>query len=134
MNVLRLPEQMRHDIFQHAKDEYPRECCGLIAGKEGKLVHLFRLTNVEAGNRLYRIDDDELYSVTRSLDQRDEDIAVIYHSHPVTPAYPSKTDVELAFWSEAVYIICSLEDFENPYLRAFRIVDESIDEVEIDII
>lgn len=133
MMNLRLPATMREEIIAHAKSELPRECCGLIAGKDGEATRLYRLTNVEAGNRLYRIDDDELYGVIRELDDREEDILVIYHSHPVTEAYPSRTDVDLAFYPDAFYLICSLQDPEHPSLRAFRIVDEQITEVPLTI-
>lgn len=133
MMNLRLPATMREEIIAHAKSELPRECCGLIAGKDGEATRLYRLTNVEAGNRLYRIDDDELYGVIRELDDREEDILVIYHSHPVTEAYPSRTDVDLAFYPDAFYLICSLQDPERPSLRSFRIVDEQITEVPLTI-
>lgn len=133
MMNLRLPATMREEIIAHAESELPRECCGLIAGKDGEATRLYRLTNVEAGNRLYRIDDDELYGVIRELDDREEDILVIYHSHPVTEAYPSRTDVNLAFYPDAFYLICSLQDPERPSLRSFRIVDEQITEVPLTI-
>jgi proteasome lid subunit RPN8/RPN11 len=122
---------MRGEIVAHARAEAPRECCGLIAGQDGRPTRLYRLTNVETGNRLYRIDDDELYRVTRELDERGWDVMAIYHSHPVTPAYPSTTDVSLAFWPDAFYVICSLANPDAPDVRAFRIVDEQISEAEL---
>ena len=79
----------------------------------------------------YRIDDAELYALYREIEAREEEILAIYHSHPATPAYPSATDVALAFWPDANYVICSLADPERPVLRAFRIVDEQISEVAI---
>jgi [CysO sulfur-carrier protein]-S-L-cysteine hydrolase len=125
---------MRDEIVRHARDEFPRECCGLIAGKDGTPTRLYRMTNVEEGNRLYRVDDDELYQLTKELYDRDEVEFAIYHSHPSSPAYPSKTDVELAFWQDAYYLICSLEEPDSPYLRAFRIVDSQISEAEIEVV
>ena len=59
------------------------------------------------------------------------EIVAIYHSHPESPAYPSATDVELAFWPEAVYLICSLADPSQPTIRAFRIRDGAIAEVAL---
>lgn len=132
MITLRLSEEHRQAIYQHARDEAPRECCGVIAGKpDGTLTSFHRLTNVAEGNRLYLIDDEELYHLTRELTERGEDPVVIYHSHPETPAYPSATDVANAFYPDSYYVICSLENPEQPYLRAFTIVDEQITEVEV---
>lgn len=129
--VMHLPAAMRDEIVAHARAEAPRECCGVIAGQQGRPVQLYRLTNVEPGNDLYRIDDTELYHVYRELDERGCEILAIYHSHPVSPAYPSRTDVALAYWPEAFYLICSLAAPNSPELRAFRIVDGRISEAGI---
>jgi [CysO sulfur-carrier protein]-S-L-cysteine hydrolase len=39
--------------------------------------------------------------------------------------------VRLAFWPEAYYVLVSLQDAENPAVRAFRILDGAISEEEI---
>jgi proteasome lid subunit RPN8/RPN11 len=56
----------------------------------------------------------------------------VYHSHPRTPAYPSISDVEMAFYPEAIYFIVSLETGID--LRAFRIEGSRIDNVELSVI
>ena len=133
MTTLRLRAEFREAIYQHARDEAPRECCGVIAGTpDGTLTTFHRLTNVAEGNRLYLIDDFELYQLTRELIERDEEPVVIYHSHPETQAYPSHTDVANAFYPDSFYVICSLERPDEPYLRAFRIVAGEIGEVAVE--
>jgi proteasome lid subunit RPN8/RPN11 len=127
--TLVLPEAMREEIIAHARAEAPRECCGVIAGRNGQPTRLYRLTNLEPGVDRYLIDDEELYRVYREIEDGGEDLLAIYHSHPVSVAYPSKTDVALAFWEESFYVICSLEYPEAPVIRAFRIVGEEITEV-----
>jgi len=129
--TLHLPRSMREEIIAHARAESPRECCGVIAGQEGQLIQLFRLTNVAPGYTRYEVAPEELYRLERDFMEKGWEVAVIYHSHPATRAYPSETDVNLAFWPDAVYLICSLADPEAPDLRAFRIVDGQISEVTI---
>ncbi len=126
-----LPPYMEDQIVAHARREAPRECCGVIGGTNGKVSEVHSLTNLEPGNTRYRIDDAELYRVYRGLDERGGEVLAIYHSHPATPAYPSPTDVALALWPEAHYLICSLADPHRPDLRAFRIVGGHIREVPI---
>ena len=46
-------------------------------------------------------------------------------------AYPSATDVRLAFWPETYYVLVSLMDQENPVVRAFRIEDGRVSEEEL---
>ena len=130
-STLALPTAMRQEIIAHARSEAPRECCGLISGRNGTPERLYRLANLEPGVTRYRVDDAELFRVYRDLDGRGEDVVAIYHSHPATPAYPSPTDVALAAWPEAFYVICSLADPNAPVVRAFRIVDGDITEANI---
>ena len=123
---------MRDEIVAHARAEAPRECCGLIAGQCGSPAHLYRLTNTAPGNTLYEIDATQLYDLEfRRLPERGWEVLAIYHSHPASPAYPSPTDVALAFWPDAYYLICSLLDPATPDLRAFRIVDGRIADAPI---
>lgn len=129
--TLALPKAMRDEIVVHSMELAPRECCGVIVGPAGTPAELRRLTNLEPGIDRYLVDDAELYALSREVDERGWEFVVIYHSHPVSVAFPSKTDRELAFWDAAVYVICSLEHPDTPVLRAFRIVDDAVTEVQL---
>jgi proteasome lid subunit RPN8/RPN11 len=129
-DIFALPREMHAAIVAHARREQPRECCGIIAGRDGRPVRLYEARNVAEGNRLYEIDPAQLIELEfHELPQQGTEIVAIYHSHPESPARPSATDIELAFWPEAVYLICSLADPTRPQLRAFRIRDGAVSEV-----
>lgn len=121
--ALHLPTEMVDRIIDHARQDAPRECCGLVAGKNGRATALYHLTNLATGTKFYEIDPAQLYELEfRTLPARGWTVLAIYHSHPVSPASPSPTDVALAAWPGAFYVICSLAVPERPELRAFRIV------------
>jgi proteasome lid subunit RPN8/RPN11 len=61
------------------------------------------------------------------------ELGVIYHSHTRSPAYPSQTDVNLAFYPDALYVIVSVVDPDEPEVKAFRIADRKIEEVPLEI-
>lgn len=127
-----LPRSMWSEIVDHARQETPRECCGLIAGRDGRPVHLFRLTNLAPGNTLYEIDPHQIYELEfRELPKLGLDVVAIYHSHPATEAYPSPTDRALAFWPDALYLICSLAIPDSPVIRAFQLRDERVTEARL---
>ena len=95
-------------------------------------MQLYETRNIAAGNRLYEIDPAQLIDLEfHELPEKDLELVAIYHSHPESPAYPSATDVELAFWPDAVFLICSLVDRDRPVIRGFRIRDGAIDEVTL---
>ncbi|MFN2544551.1 MAG: M67 family metallopeptidase [Actinomycetota bacterium] len=133
--MIELEPTMYDEILEQALAEFPNEACGLVAGKEGRPVKLFRMKNADASPVTYRLDTDEQYAVYREcLDQDwDTEPYAIYHSHTHSQAYPSETDIDKALYPESRYLILSLEDRERPVLRGFRIVSGDVTEEEVSI-
>jgi proteasome lid subunit RPN8/RPN11 len=130
---LKIPREQVEEIVEHARREAPNECCGIVAAADGTAVKVFQATNAEASPVRYGLDPREQYRIMMEIEDHGWTLGAIYHSHTRSPAYPSQTDVNLAFYPEALYLIVSLQDAERPDLRAFRIVDARIDEVELSI-
>lgn len=78
----------------------------------------------------YDIHPDDLYRLTVETDDADEVFWAIVHSHTHSAPRPSLTDVGLAFYSDALYVLVSLADPE-PALAAWRIVDGEVFSVEL---
>jgi proteasome lid subunit RPN8/RPN11 len=130
---VKIDSAMVDEIVAHARDELPNECCGLIAAEDGRAVKLFRTSNAEASPVRYGLDPREQYRIMMEIERGGWMLGAIYHSHTRSPAYPSQTDVNLAFYPDALYLIVSLQDTDRPDLRAYRIVDGQIDEVELSV-
>lgn len=122
-----------NDMVAHAHAEYPNECCGLLSGSGLVVRRIHRMTNTEASPVLYVMDPREQIRVFDDIDQRSEDLVAIYHSHTHTEAYPSPTDVRLAYYPDSICLIVSLSDRAAPVARAFRIVDSVISEVPVEV-
>lgn len=132
LTTLALPAAMREEIIVHAREEKPRECCGVIIGPPGEAAELRRMTNTYAGDDFYDVDGGELLALLKELDERSWELLAIYHSHPVSPARPSPRDIEYAGYPDSAYIICSLEDDQNPVINAFTInLDGQVAELTI---
>ncbi len=128
-----LPAAIRDAIVAHAHAEYPNEACGLIIGDrpataEGHAVRFEATHNRAASPYRYEIDPDDLYRLTIATDDADEVFWGIVHSHVRSPAVPSPTDLGLAFYPDALYVLVSLTDES---VRAWRIVDGVSHEVEL---
>ncbi len=126
-----LPKRFADEIVKHARAEVPNECCGLLAGKNGSVLEVFRCDSTEKSPYRYYLDPKDQIRVMREMDRKGWELVGIYHSHTHTEAYPSKTDVELAFYPEALYFIVSLQGWHAPVIRAFRITDGQIAEEEV---
>lgn len=124
---MRLPARYHNEILAHALEGRPNEICGLIAGKDGRAVKIWRTTNNDPNPRVrYNVEPLELLSILREIEDKGWNLAAIYHSHPATEAYPSATDIGLAYYPQTVYIIVSLARKDEPVVRAFRIVDHEV--------
>ncbi len=121
------------EIVEQGLREFPNECCGVVAAKDGVPVKVFTMRNLDASPVSYRLDPKEQLRVFEEMEERGWDLWAIYHSHTHSEAFPSETDRKLAFYPEAYYLVLSLEDREAPAMRAFRIVDGEIGEEELSI-
>ncbi|MFQ5881578.1 MAG: M67 family metallopeptidase [Candidatus Methylomirabilales bacterium] len=127
----KLEKRFAQEMVEHARAENPNECCGLLAGKDGEALQLYRCDSTEKSPYRYYLDPEDQIRAIRELEKKGWELLGIYHSHTHTEAYPSKTDVELAFYPEALYLIVSLEKPGAPVIRAFRIQDGKVAEEEL---
>lgn len=122
------------EMIVHAREEAPNECCGMVAGVGGAATRVIRAKNAEASPFRYSLDPSDQYRILKDIEEAGEELAAIYHSHTRSSAYPSQTDVNLAFYPESLYLIISLEEEENPDVQAFHIKDEQIEERQLTVI
>src|SRR5262245_30908800 len=113
-------------LVQHARAEYPNEMCGVIvgdrpAGDGGAPLRWEPARNRAASPLRYDIHPDDLYRLTVETDDAGEVFWAIVHSHTHSAPRPSLTDIGLAFYADALYVLVSLADPE-PALAAWRIV------------
>ena len=122
-------------LIDHARSEYPNEMCGVIVGDRpaadgGRALRWEPTRNRAASPVRYDIHPDDLYRLTVETDDADETFWAIVHSHTHSPARPSLTDVGLAFYPDALYVLVSLAE-EKPAVAAWRIVDGEFHPVEL---
>jgi len=128
---MKVPRSIYEEMLEHAREEAPNECCGILGGRGDEAATLYRATNAEASPLRYTLDPNDLFRITfREIPENDEEMLAIYHSHTASPAYPSQTDINLATYPDSIYLILSLAEGEEP-LRGFRIDDGEVSEVEL---
>lgn len=144
--MLQISKAIIDEMIAHAQAEAPNECCGLLAGKENVVSEIYKIGNLSADDpsiadlelpsdrRLrYFMNPQEQIRAFKEMRKSGTELLAIYHSHPHSPAYPSATDVRLAFYTDVHYLILSLEK-EKPAVRAFRIIDQKITEEPIGVL
>jgi [CysO sulfur-carrier protein]-S-L-cysteine hydrolase len=129
---VRIPKAIYEELLEHARADAPNECCGLIGGEDGVAKTVYRARNAEASPLRYNLDPQDQFRIMTEIEEKGEELGAIYHSHTASPAYPSQTDINLAAYPDALYLIVSLAEDERE-LRGFRIVDGEVSEVELDL-
>jgi proteasome lid subunit RPN8/RPN11 len=131
--TLHLTEEQAEEMIRHARREYPDEACGLLAGKDGRVEKVYQMTNADHSPVTYRLDPEEQFRAFMEIEEEGWELLAIYHSHSHSPAYPSATDLGLAFYPDSLYLIISPADRARPTIRAFRIVEGVIEEERMEI-
>lgn len=129
---LSLPASLRDQIVAHAKAGSPNEACGLIGGRDGVATSFHPVRNADESPYRYTVHPDDMVRVWAQLEDAEDEIVSIYHSHTRSAPYPSRTDVELATWPDAAYLIVSLRS-DPAELAAFRISEGRIEELSLEI-
>jgi len=123
------------EIVEQGLREFPNECCGVIAADaSGRPSKVIQMHNADASPVSYRLDAEEQLKVFNQIDDDEWSLWAIYHSHTHSEAYPSETDVRLAFYPDSRYLLLSLTDRNQPVLRSFFIRDGEITEEELQIV
>ncbi|HUI45100.1 MAG TPA: M67 family metallopeptidase [Nitrospirota bacterium] len=120
-------------IYEHCNSVYPNEACGILAGRGTTVEKVYALRSENPSPTFYQIDAQEQFRVLKEMREAGRDLVGIYHSHPTGRAYPSSTDVELAYYPEAVYVIVSLVERRDPCMKGYSIVDGNVMEVPLNI-
>jgi proteasome lid subunit RPN8/RPN11 len=127
---MRIPQSIYDQMVEHAREDAPNECCGLIGGDDGEARTLYRARNAEASPLRYNLDPQDQFRIMREMEERGEELSAIYHSHTHSPAYPSQTDINLAAYPDALCLIVSLAEGEEE-LRGFRITEGDVSEAAL---
>ncbi|MDR1416289.1 MAG: M67 family metallopeptidase [Prevotellaceae bacterium] len=132
--MILIPQAILNGITAQALSELPNEACGLLAGSGSEVTKQYPLTNVDHSPEHFSLDPKEQFRALREARSQGYRIVASYHSHPQTPARPSEEDIRLAFDPDLIYLILSLQERENPALKAFSIKNGKVAPIEIEIV
>jgi len=118
-------------MLEQAKAEAPIEACGILAGTDGKVEKLYKMTNANGSSDHFMMEPKEQFAVVKNIRASALEMLAIYHSHPATPARPSVEDIRLALTPGVTYVIVSLQDVKRPDAKGFLIQNGDVREVPV---
>ena len=133
MEQIEIAQRYYEAIIEHLMVEYPLEGCGLLAGREGVVTAVYPITNILRNPTAYEMEPVQQIKTILQIEQNNEELLAIYHSHPNGPSVPSETDITAAYYPDSVYLIVSMEEVQKPQMRGFYIVDGIVSELLVKI-
>jgi proteasome lid subunit RPN8/RPN11 len=121
MQAIRLSARARAEMLAHAREDAPRECCGLLVGTDTTIDECIRTANLDQDPNRYRIDPEVHIAANRRLRGSGRAVIGVYHSHPRSAAIPSPTDYLEAYYSDFIWVIVSLAVPEAEAVAAYRL-------------
>lgn len=102
-------QNLLQHILEHCLEEKPYEACGILTGKDGRVLHAYATDNARHSPVFYEVERCQQEHVLRHMAACGEELVAIYHSHPTSPAEPSLNDIRMAVhYPEAIRLIISL--------------------------
>ncbi len=129
-DVFELDQTTWDTLVEHSWSDFPYEVCGLLGIRpDGSIAH-YPIDNAERSMTYYIMEPRQLLRAMREIEDEGWGLA-IYHSHTHSQAYPSETDIRLAAYPEATYLIVTLQDRDHPDIRGFDIIDGEVTEKRV---
>ena len=119
--VIEIARAVLDEVVAHARAAAPSECCGLLVGRADAIVDAVRAANIaDDPVRRFVVDPKDHIDGRRQARTRGLAVVGFYHSHPVSPAEPSTTDVAEAGYADHLHLIVSLSG-NAPGIAVFRL-------------
>jgi proteasome lid subunit RPN8/RPN11 len=134
MLKLKIPNEIYRQMLAQAGELAPVEACGILAGRDGKVEALYRMTNADNSRTHFMMDPKEQFATVKDIRAAGLEMLAIYHSHPETPARPSVEDIKMALTPNVVYVILSLQSTNGSAIKGFNISGVDVTEVPVRIL
>jgi proteasome lid subunit RPN8/RPN11 len=131
-----LPRAVHDEVVAHARAALPNEGCGILAGRDGRVDRFYPAESSNPSPVFFTLEGAELMRIFTAigeaygLDDPEDAMLAIYHSHVSSPAFPSRSDVERAMWPDSAYLIVSL-GVDPPEVKAYDIAEGRISRREV---
>jgi proteasome lid subunit RPN8/RPN11 len=131
--MLKLSRTQFEKIVAQGLEGKPLEICGFLAGHStpsgAEVAAVFPIESDDKSALTYTMNPLQQLRAEKEIREQGLEVLGIYHTHPATQPYPSKTDVARAHWGETddllfpeySYLIVSLREPNAPEPRSYKI-------------
>ena len=120
-------------MVEHARRDFPNECCGMVAVRDGRAVSVHEAENIARSPLRFEVDGMEVHRTIEAIEDSGAQLGAIYHSHTRSEPYPSQTDINFAAgWPGVQWLIVGLRrNSPEAVVRCYTIDDGHVSEIEL---
>jgi len=111
LQILSLTKSQKQILVNHSNSEKPNESCAILLGKENnqhiQVQKIFLTENVEKSPVNFTISAEQILEADKMEKESSMKIIGIFHSHPNSEAFPSKTDKKFMEINPVIWLIYS---------------------------
>ena len=96
------------EIFAHAREAAPNECCGVLIGGAEAILAAVRARNLERSPTRYLLDPEDHFAARRIARAGNLQVVGFYHSHPQSAPFPSESDIAESAYAETIHVIVGI--------------------------
>ncbi len=128
--AIQIPRKITQQLLHLAQISPEKEICGLLGAKNNIPTTCYPVDNIaQHPEKQFQMNPEQQIAAIKKMRENDEQLFAIYHSHPSAPAVPSATDLELANYPEALYLIISLNTKGVLEMRGYKIINHKPQEI-----
>ena len=129
---IKISRKITNQLLHFAQISPTKEVCGLIGSQQGRPSSCYPIDNIsDQPQQQFLLDPQQQIAAMTKMRERHENLLAIYHSHPTSPAEPSKIDIDMAAYPDALNFIISLNTKGVLELRSFKLGRESAKEISL---
>jgi proteasome lid subunit RPN8/RPN11 len=129
---IKISRKITNQLLHLAQISPATEVCGLIGSQQGRPSSCYPIDNIaDQPQQQFLLDPQQQIAAMTKMRERNENLLAIYHSHPTSPAEPSKIDIEMAAYPDALNFIISLNTKGVLELRGFKLGKKSAKEIPL---
>ena len=125
-----LSNQNADKMIRHAASCFPSEACGLLGGKDHRLLQVFSVKNIEKDPKRFQMDPVQQVQTFKKVEEMGLELLAIYHSHPDGSSQLSQIDIDNFFYPGVYSIILYIN--KNIWkIKAFKVEEKELDEIPL---
>ena len=107
MQKIILTQSDKKILSEYSENQKPNESCAILFGKGNQVLDLFLTKNIEESPVNFTISNKQLIEGYKIAEEKELEVIGIFHSHPISDAFPSNTDKKFMQSNPVVWIIYS---------------------------